>query len=57
VLPVPAEKPHWEMFWVDELAQGRPLSVTAEYAQLVTRLSLAARDSAQTGKMITVGEA
>ena len=42
---------------VDELVQGRPLSVSAEYAYLVTRLSLAARDSAHTGKMITVGEA
>jgi len=56
ILPVPQETPHWEMFWVDELAQGRPLSVSAEYAKQVTLLSLAARDSAITGKMITVGE-
>ena len=56
ILPVPQETPHWEMFWVDEFMTGRAPSVSAEYAKLVTQLTLAARDSAHTGKMIMVGE-
>ena len=51
-LPTLQETPHWERFWVDELAQGRALSVTAEYARQVTLISLAARESAQTGKAV-----
>jgi hypothetical protein len=51
-LPVLHETPHWERFWVDELAQGRSLSLTAEYARQVTLISLAARESAQTGKVV-----
>jgi predicted dehydrogenase len=53
-LPVPQDSPHWEMFWVDELAQGRALSLTAEYARMVTLISLAARESAQKGKAVTL---
>jgi predicted dehydrogenase len=54
LLPVPQETPHWEMFWVDELLQGKNLSVTAEYAQQVTLISLAARDSARRGEVVAL---
>ena len=52
LLPAPPDLPHWERFWVDELAQGRALSLTAEYARQVTLISLAARTSAQTGEAV-----
>lgn len=51
-LPVLPEGPHWERFWVDELVQDRTLSVSAEYARQVTLISLAARTSARTGKVV-----
>jgi predicted dehydrogenase len=51
-LPVPQQTPHWEMFWVDELLQGREVSLNAEYARQVTLVSLAARDSASEGRRI-----
>jgi hypothetical protein len=54
LLPVPQETPHWEMFWVDELLQGKNLSVTAEYARQVTLISLAARDSARRGEVVAL---
>jgi predicted dehydrogenase len=51
----PARTPHWELFWVDELrGRGAP-SVSAEYAREVTRICLAARDSARRGKTVTLG--
>jgi predicted dehydrogenase len=56
-LPVPTDTPHWERFWIDELAAGRPLSLTADYARTVTLISLAARDSARTGQVTPVGGA
>ena len=54
ILPIPVETSNWEMFWVDELLQGKSLSVSAEYARQVTLTSLAARDSACRGEMITL---
>ena len=51
-LPLPEGTPNWEMFWVDELIHSRELSVTAEYARQVTLISLAARDSSQTGRVV-----
>jgi predicted dehydrogenase len=53
-LPLPEATPPWEMFWVDEFVQGRELSVTAEYARQVTLISLAARDSARTGRVVAL---
>ncbi len=53
-MPLPEETPNWEMFWVDEFVQGHDLSVTAEYARQVTLISLAARDSARTGKVVAL---
>jgi predicted dehydrogenase len=54
LLPVPAQTPHWEMFWVDELLEGRELSLTAEYDRQVTLLSLAALDSARDRRSVSV---
>jgi predicted dehydrogenase len=53
-LPLPEHTPHWERFWVDELAEGRELSLSADYARQVTLISLAGRESAQTGKVIKI---
>lgn len=53
-LPLPEKAAHWEMFWVGELLEDRPLSLSAEYASEVTRLSLAARESARANQVITV---
>jgi predicted dehydrogenase len=53
-LPVPQDSPHWERFWVDELAAGQPLSLTAEYARYVTLISLAARESARTKQVVAL---
>jgi predicted dehydrogenase len=54
LLPVPQKTPHWEMFWVDELLEGRDLSLTTEYARLVTLVSLAARESARSGSTVSL---
>ncbi|MGQ9683264.1 MAG: Gfo/Idh/MocA family protein [Anaerolineae bacterium] len=52
LLPVPQETPDWEMFWVDDLLQGRPPAVDAEQAARITRLTLAARDSAHNDQVV-----
>ena len=54
LLPVPQGTPHWERFWIDELASGRPPSLTADYARYVTLISLAARDAALTRQMVAL---
>ncbi len=56
LLEVPSETPHWEMFWVDELLHDQPLTITAADARQITQVSLAARESAKTGRMIKVKE-
>ena len=53
ILPLPEKSPQWEMFWVDEFVQGQQPSLTADYAREVTLISFAARESAQTGKVVT----
>ena len=45
-LPILDDIPDWEHFWIDDFAKGRVPPITAEYAGLVTRISLAARESA-----------
>lgn len=45
-LPVLEDVPDWEHFWIDDFARDRVPPITAEYAGLVTRISLAARESA-----------
>ncbi len=54
-LPVPRTGPHWELFWVDDFRRSGPPSLTAEYAREVTRVCLAARDSARTGRTLSPG--
>ena len=53
-LTLPAQTPGWEHFWIDEFLTGRELSLDAMDALEITRLSLAARQSAQTGQAIVV---
>ena len=53
-LPVPGNTPHWEHFWIDEFVKGNTPTVTAEYAKLVTQISLAARESALKGHAISL---
>lgn len=53
-LPLPAQTPGWELFWIDEFLQGRTPSITAEQAQHITRIALAARQSAETGQAIVI---
>ncbi|NLE43516.1 MAG: Gfo/Idh/MocA family oxidoreductase [Chloroflexi bacterium] len=52
--PLPTGGPHWEIAWVDEFKEGRDPEVSAEVAGLITRLSLAARESARQGCSIAV---
>jgi predicted dehydrogenase len=54
VLPLPAQTPGWETFWIDDLLAGREPALTAEVAKRITLISLAARDSAQTGRPVAL---
>lgn len=54
LLPIPAETPGWEMFWVEDFLAGREPAITVETAKLVTDITLAARDSAQRGEAINL---
>ncbi|MEZ4867018.1 MAG: Gfo/Idh/MocA family oxidoreductase [Caldilineaceae bacterium] len=53
-LPLPAQTPHWETFWVDEFLHDRPLTLSAATAQEITVIALAARESAQQGQVIAL---
>ena len=53
-LSLPARAPHWELFWIDELRGSGAPSLTAGYAREVTRVCLAARDSARRGKTVVL---
>jgi predicted dehydrogenase len=53
-LSLPQETPNWEHFWIDEFVRGRELTLDASGALEITRLSLAARRSAQTGQVVAV---
>lgn len=55
-LPLPEQTPGWEHFWIEEFLSGRELTLDASDALEITRLSLAARHSAQTGQAVTVGD-
>jgi predicted dehydrogenase len=54
LLPVPAQTPGWEMFWVDDFLAGREPAITAETAKRITDITLAARDSAHRGEAINL---
>jgi 1,5-anhydro-D-fructose reductase (1,5-anhydro-D-mannitol-forming) len=51
-LPLPAQTPNWELFWVDDFLLGRPPAIDAVQAALITRISLAARAAAQRGQAV-----
>lgn len=53
-LPLPEYTPGWETFWIDDFLAGRPPAIDAVAAAEITRISLAARDSAQQGRPITL---
>jgi predicted dehydrogenase len=53
-LPLPAQTPDWETFWIDDLLAGREPALTAEVAKRITQISLAARDSAETGRPVAL---
>ncbi len=55
ILSVPEQTPGWEYFWIDEFVTGRELSLDAAQAMEITRLSLMARQSAQSGQPVAVG--
>jgi len=46
-LPLPARGPHWELFWIDDFNASRAPSLSTDHAREVTRICLAARDSAR----------
>lgn len=52
LLPLPERTPGWETYWVEALQQGKTPAITAEVASLITRISLAARESATKGHPI-----
>jgi hypothetical protein len=54
MLPVPEQTVGWETFWIDDLLAGRVPALTAEVAKRITRISLAARESAQTGHPVAL---
>jgi predicted dehydrogenase len=56
-LPLPAQTPNWELFWVDDFLHGRPPAIDAVQAALITRISLAARKSAQQGQAVRMTDA
>ena len=48
-LPLPERAPNWESFWIDDFLTGTRPAIMAEDAAEITRISLAARESAATG--------
>ena len=55
-LPQPEQTPGWEHFWIDEFVTGREPSLTASDALEITRLALAARQAAQSGQAVLMGD-
>jgi predicted dehydrogenase len=53
-LPLPTGGASWELFWIDDFRRGGEPSLTAAYAREVTRICLAARDSARNGKAVSL---
>jgi UDP-N-acetylglucosamine 3-dehydrogenase len=48
-LPTPERTPGWETYWIEDLLAGREPTISAEVASTITRISLAAAESARTG--------
>ena len=53
-LPMPEQTPGWEMFWVDEFMNHREPTISAETAQEITTIALAARESAHQGRVVAL---
>ena len=53
-LPVPEDMPDWEISWVDDFREKRPPAVSARDAMEITRISIAARDSARKRGPVTL---
>ena len=51
-LPLPERTPGWESFWIDDFLAGSRPAVSAEDAETITRISLAARESAVSGAAV-----
>ena len=51
-LPVPKRIPDREVFWVDDFKKNRPPAISAEDALEITRISVAALDSARKGRPV-----
>jgi predicted dehydrogenase len=51
-LPVPKRVPDWEAFWVNDFRKKRTPAVTAQDALEITQLSLLARESARTNRIV-----
>jgi predicted dehydrogenase len=54
MLPLPDRTPGWETFWIEDFRQGREPAISAQVAKLITRISLAARDSASQGRPLAL---
>lgn len=55
-LPLPNRPPDREVAWVEGFRKGVPAVVPAEEALEITRISLAARDSARSGKPVSTAQ-
>jgi predicted dehydrogenase len=55
ILSVPEQTPGWEHFWIEEFVTGRELSLDAAQAMKITRISLMARQAAQSAQPVAVG--
>jgi predicted dehydrogenase len=53
-LPIPEFTPDWENFWIEDFLENRTPALTSEYARQVTRISLAARESAVKGCKVSL---
>lgn len=54
MLPLPTPAVGWEVTWIDEFLRGVDPVISAEYAQLITRVCLAAVDSASKGAPVAL---
>ncbi len=54
LLPVPEQTPNWETFWVDEFLNNRAPTISAQTAKQITAIALAARESAQQGRVVAL---
>jgi predicted dehydrogenase len=54
LLPLDVAGPGWETFWVDDFLAGREPTVDAALAARITRISLAARQSAREGRPVAM---